>query len=394
VTITCADCGATQAIPPLPDGGFAECHRCDRLLARHSERGTAITLACAAGIVILLPPAVFLPLMDSTIKNLVFGESRLVSSVPVIYSEVWFPFAFGFFFFALLFPWMRAILQVLVLAGWRNGRLFRFSEELRIWSMTEVVVIAGLIAYFRANISAEVGMLAGAWCYFAVALLSWVGDHSLDRRTVWSSILPDTMQYPEHHFASCDVCEFAAPEGRPGEHCPRCGSRLDRAINPRFVPAVAAVAAAIPLSIPAFSAAIMVNDNITGVIEHTVLGTVQLLADRGYWQLGVIVLVAGVFLPIVELAGLFWLLASVRFPQKRGLVVRTRVFRLVRRLVRWPMIIPFIAALASPIIKFRGIDDIVAGPGATPLFAIIALLMLAVRFFEPKLMWRTAGVPA
>ena len=26
----------------------------------------------------------------------------------------------------------------------------------------------------------------------------------------------------------------------------------------------------------------MVNDNITGVLEHTVLGTVQLLADRGY----------------------------------------------------------------------------------------------------------------
>ena len=58
------------------------------------------------------------------------------------------------------------------------------------------------------------------------------------------------------------------------------------------------------------------------------------------------------------------------------------------------MIIPFIAALASPIIKFRGIDDIVAGPGATPLFVVIGLLMLANRLFEPKLMWRTAGVSA
>src|SRR5204863_7459397 len=142
ITITCADCGETQQIPPLPVGGFAECHRCDRLLARRSETGVSLSLVCAVGVIMLLPSAVFLPLMDSTIKNLVFGESRLVTSVPVIYSEVWFPFAFGFFFFALLFPWMRAILQVLVLAGWRNGRLFRFSEELRIWSMTEVVVIA------------------------------------------------------------------------------------------------------------------------------------------------------------------------------------------------------------------------------------------------------------
>jgi paraquat-inducible protein A len=401
MTITCADCGATQAIPDLPPGGFAECHRCDRLLAQRSETGYALTLACAAAICILLPPAVFLPLMGSTIKNLVFGESQLVSSVPVIYSEVWFPFAFGFLFFALLFPWLRALLQVIVLTSLRlgtrmpqQGRLFRFSEGLRIWSMTEVVVIAGLIAYFRASVSASVEVQVGAWCYIAVALLAFVGDQSLDRRAVWNGILPDTPAYRDRHFASCDVCELAASSRRPGDHCPRCGSRLDRDVAPRFAPAAAAVAAAIPLCVPAYSAAIIVNENISGVLEHTVLGTVQLLADRGYWQYGAVVLLAGVVVPVVELVGLIWLLTRVRFPSRRGLVMRTRVYRVLHRLVRWPMIIPFIAAIAAPIVDFRGIDDIVAGPGATPLFAIIALLVLAVRLFEPKLMWKTAGEEA
>jgi paraquat-inducible protein A len=135
----------------------------------------------------------------------------------------------------------------------------------------------------------------------------------------------------------------------------------------------------------------MINDQITGVLEHTVIGTVQLLADRGYWQIGVVVLVAGVAIPFVEIVGLIWLLARVRFPSDRGLVVRTRIYRMLHRLVRWPMIIPFIAAIAAPIVDFRGLDDIVAGPGATPLFMLIALLMLAVRLFEPRLMWKTAG---
>jgi uncharacterized paraquat-inducible protein A len=89
---------------------------------------------------------------------------------------------------------------------------------------------------------------------------------------------------------------------------------------------------------------------------------------------------------------MMWLLATVRFPSRRGLVIRTRAYRLVVRLVRWPMVLPFIAALAAPIVNFRGLDDIISGPGATPLFMLIALLIFAVRLFEPKLMWRTAGV--
>lgn len=398
ITITCADCGKTQVVPPLPPGGRAECQRCDRLLGRHPHGGFDIALACAVATFVLLPPAVFMPLMDSTIKNLVFEESRLVSSVGTIYSEVWFPFAFGFLFFAFLFPSLRALFQIVVLGSirwnwriWQRGRLFRWSEELRIWSMTDVVVIAGVIAYFRASLPADVAVRVGAWCYIAIAVLAFAGDRWLDRRAVWNSILPDAHSYPHRHVAACDICELTVSSRRPGDPCPRCGSRLDRRIAPRLVPAIGAVAAAIPLTIPAYGASVMVNDQLTGVLEHTVIGTVQLLADRGYWQFGVIVLVAGVAVPVVVLLGMIWLLTRVRFPRTEGLVIRTRVYRVLKRIVRWPMVIPFIAALAAPIVNYRGIDDIVAGPGATPLFLLVALLMFAVRMFEPKSMWRTAG---
>jgi paraquat-inducible protein A len=401
MTITCADCGATQTIPSsLPLHAIVECHRCDRTLGRNPfGAGLQLPLACAVARFILLPPAVFLPLMDSTIRNLVFEESRLVSSVGVIYQEVWFPFAFGFLFFAFLFPAFRALFQTLVLGSilfgwriWQRGRIFRWSEELRMWSMTDMVVIAGIIAYYRASVPADVDVRIGAWSYLAVALLSFVGDLTMNRRAVWNAILPDKVEFPTKHEPSCDVCERISDERRPGDHCPRCGSRLDRAIAPRLIPAAAAVAAAIPLCIPAYAASVMVNDQLTAVLEHTIIGTVQLLADYGYWQVSVVVLVAGVAVPIVVLASLIWLIARVRFPNSDGLVLRTRLYRIVHHIVRWPMIIPFIAAIAAPIVDFRGIDDIVAGPGATPLFMLIALLMFAVRMFEPRLMWRTAGV--
>jgi paraquat-inducible protein A len=401
MTLTCADCGSTQTVPELPPGATAECHRCDRQLARRTFSGFSVTLACAVAVFILLPPAVFLPLMHSTIRNLVFEESRLVSSVPVIYREVWFPFAFGFLFFAFLFPAIRAGLLVAVLgslkAGWKipqRGRIFRWAEELRIWSMTDVVVMAGAVAYYRAEVPADVEVMAGAWCYLLVALLAFIGDANLDQRAVWTAILPDRPGLPAGPTVSCTVCEMTVIDRRTGDACPRCGGTLDRNIIKRFAPAIGAVAAAIPLCIPAYSAAVMVNDQLTGVLEHTVIGTVQLLADRGYWQIGVVILFAGVVIPIVELMGLIWLLARVRFPRKEGLVTRTRAYRILRRLVRWPMILPFIAAIAAPIVDFQGIDDIVAGYGATPLFMLIVLIMFAIRFFEPRLMWKTAGEEA
>lgn len=398
MTITCADCGSTQTIPPLPAGATAECHQCDRLLGRRSALGQDVPLACAIAIFALLPPAVFLPLMRSTIKNLVFDQSRLVTSVPVIYSEVWFPFAFGFLFFAFLFPAFRAMFQIVVFASLRldfkipqRGRIFRWSEELRIWSMTDVVVLAGIIAYVRAAIPADVQILHGAWCYLAVAILAFIGDRTLDRRAVWNAIYPDPQTPPTGHAVSCGTCEMVTSEWEAGDACPRCGATLDRDVVLLFLIALGAVAAAFPLCLPAYTFSVLVNDTLAGVWESSIVGTVQLLADYGYWQFGVIVLAAGVVIPILELLGMTWLLARVRFPSNRGLVVRTRVYRVLHRLIRWPMIIPFVAAIAAPIVDFRGIDDIVAGPGATPLFLLIALIMLAIRMFKPRLMWKTAG---
>ncbi len=391
-----------QVIPPLEVGAVVECRRCDRTLAHRTRTGYDLTFACAIAIVLLLPPAVFMPLMDSTIKRLVYQESRLVSSVGVIYSEVWFPFAFGFLFFAFLFPAFRAIFQIAVFSSlkfglpvWQRGRLFRWSEELRIWSMPDVVLIAGIVAYYRAAIPATVIVRVGAFSYMAVTALTLIADRALDRRLVWSAIMPDS-DAAEHeprrwHVASCDVCEYAAMGRRAGDNCPRCGSRLDRKIAPRFFPAVAAVLAAIPLLIPAYEASIMVNDQLTAILEHTVWGTIRMIAEHGYWQMAIVVLAAGVFIPIAEIIGVTTLLATIEWPRREGLVLRTRIFRVLHRLARWPMILPFIAALAAPIVKFRGIDDIVAGPGATPLFMVIALLMFAVRMLEPKDMWRAAG---
>jgi paraquat-inducible protein A len=421
MTITCADCGSVQILPEVPSRAVAECHRCDRVLDRRAATSLTVSFTAAAALLVLLPFAALLPLLQSTIRNLVFESSRLISSVPVIYREVWLPFALGFFLFAVLLPGLRALSLVAVLGAvrWRwplpgAGRIFRWNQELRMWSMTDVVALAGVATYFRAAAPADVDVLAGALCYLAVAALALVADLALPRRAVWVAIHPDEAA-PAGRVLSCPVCEMAVSghaepvqqppaaarkhaAGRrllhglsPGDACPRCGAALDRDVSRRYLPSLVAVAAALPLTLPAYDYAVIVNDQLMGLWELTILGTVQLMADRGLWQLGLVVLVAGVVIPVVEIVGFGWLFARVRFPDRRRLVERTRVYRLLRALVRWPMVIPFIAAIAAPIVDFPGIDDILAGPGATPFFLLVVLLVLVVRTFEPRLMWRAAG---
>lgn len=83
------------------------------------------------------------------------------------------------------------------------------------------------------------------------------------------------MTYPGPLAVSCDVCEMTLRTARPGDSCPRCGETLDHTIAPRWVPAVAAI----PLCFPANVGSVMVNQNLTAILEHTVFGTVQLLTD-------------------------------------------------------------------------------------------------------------------
>ena len=209
--------------------------------------------------------------------------------------------------------------------------------------MTEVVVIAE--SSLLPPMFPDVEVLAGAWAISRCRARRHRRSLARSPRCL-DAILPDRSSFPVGHFVSCSVCEMAVSSRQSGDPCPRCGGTLDRNVTRRFAPALAAVAAAIPLSLPAYTSAIMVNDQLTGVLEHTVMGTVQLMADRGYWQMGVIVLVTGVVIPFVEIVGMIWLLARTRFPSPRGLIVRTRLYRVLHRLGVSDILLH--AAIAAP----------------------------------------------
>jgi hypothetical protein len=61
--------------------------------------------------------------------------------------------------------------------------------------MTDVVVIAGVVAYFRASVPAEVEVRVGAWCYLLVAGMILIGDRTLNRRASGTRSSPTSRRF-------------------------------------------------------------------------------------------------------------------------------------------------------------------------------------------------------
>lgn len=405
--IACADCGSAQVVPRLPPRGVAECHRCGRQLGGGPGRGIDPPLALSLGVLLLAVPAANLPFFRLDIREALRGESELLWSVSDLYWGDWLLLSIGFLLAALALPVLRSLLLVLVLGALRlgrqggapqwTGRVFRWAEDLRPWAMPEVLVAAAAITYARTQLFGEVRIEIGAWCYLAFSVVAVAADRLLDRRAVWRRLTPPGCPGEEDPASAggeagvpCDACELLLPSSFSGEPCPRCDQTVHRRRADRFGLSAALVLAGFILIVPGYAYPMSWDLLPDGIREHTVASVIAQLFDHGSWHFGLVITGLGFVLPISLLTALAGLLAAVRHPTRRRLRDRTRAYRILHEAGRWPLTLPFVAALSAPLVDFTGIADSHVGPGATPFFLAMVAGILAVLLFDPRLMWDAA----
>jgi paraquat-inducible protein A len=150
---------------------------------------------------------------------------------------------------------------------------------------------------------------------------------------------------------------------------------------------VALTVAALFLLYPAFFLPMIVTVQPNGVIEHTLFDGVEELFGRGYWYLGLIVFGFSIVIPGLKLVTLMWLVASIRWPHRAFLHLRTRLHRAVDEINHWSFIDPFIVALNAAMLAYPGVANVEPGPGTLAFSLVIVLTMIASRMFDPRLMW-------
>jgi len=398
--IGCPGCGLLQRAADCLGTEVAFCGRCRTPLVHCAGKSLDVSLACASATLLMLIPATFEPFLTTS----AFGATRssiLPSSALALWHEGWPLLAIVFCLFVLVFPPIRFAALAVVLLTIRGaarprwlGPLFRLTNALQTWAMLDVFFLGMAVAYARLHVSILVTIDTGAVCFVAAAVLSLIARATLDKRRVWRLIAPDAGTRVAGSCLLCPSCDLLVQESEPGSaptRCPRCGAVV-RARRPDSVSrSMALLVAAMLLYFPANLYPIATIPIEFRPTAYTVFGGIVDLSKSRLIGLALLVFCASFAIPILKMAGLsYCAVSSIRRSNKR-LISKTRIYRLLEEIGRWSMIDPFTIACFIPVMDFNALLYGRAGPAATPFAAVVILTTLAVKFFDPRLMWDRAG---
>ncbi len=168
--------------------------------------------------------------------------------------------------------------------------------------------------------------------------------------------------------------------------CTRCGADLYRRVARSIDRSLALYLAALMLFILANSAPFL-SMKVGGIVQESRLVSAGwALYQLGMPELGAVVFLTSVLIPLLVIFGMVWMLAFAHWgirPPKVGFV-----YRWVHRLTPWSLIGVFMLGTLISVVKLRGLAAVIPG---VSLFAFVALLVVysaARSQFEPSALWR------
>jgi paraquat-inducible protein A len=188
---------------------------------------------------------------------------------------------------------------------------------------------------------------------------------------------------------ACETCGLVqqldtVPPNQRG-HCARCDSVVQRHRLHSRARTAAFALAALFLYVPANIYPIMVMEYMGRHTENTVWGGVKALYTDHMWYVAVIVFAASILVPLLKLAGLFFLVL------KRGTTgqkFRLGVYQMICRIGPWAMLDVFLLSVLVALIRFGRFATVIPGPGILAFTSVVVLTLLASASFDPRAIWK------
>ena len=188
--------------------------------------------------------------------------------------------------------------------------------------------------------------------------------------------------------AVCGLVSRPAP-GQSQGRCPRCDKELSFRRHGSIERTWALLAAALICYLPANLLPVLATSAPGGTENDTIMQGVVLLWSPTGWPLSIIVLVASIIIPSAKIMALAYLLLSVQRGSNLHHDQRVRLYRMVELIGRWSMIDVFVDTFSAALVQIQPLMSVEPGPGLAFFAAVVVLTMLAVRSFDPRLIWDT-----
>ena len=194
VLTACHGCDLLVEEGTIPPRSKALCPRCGSFLYELKENTVNNTLALVITGLLLLWPAVSLPMMKMTI----LGDTAfntLLNAVIKIYQAGYYWVAFVVFFTSILAPLAKLFVLLTVLLHIKLNRytqllprLFRYYVKLDAWEMLDVYMISMLVSVIKLFDIAAIHAGMGLYCYVGLLLISILVTVKLDKKQIWECI--------------------------------------------------------------------------------------------------------------------------------------------------------------------------------------------------------------
>jgi paraquat-inducible protein A len=193
---------------------------------------------------------------------------------------------------------------------------------------------------------------------------------------------------------ACETCGMVQrvdplPKGAAAE-CFRCGAflgvrRSSASLHVTAALSLAALVLYVPANIYPILTMTMYGATSTSTIWDGVVGLVQ----HGMWGVAIIVFLASLVIPLLKLAGLFFLVASSLTRMGRRLRWRTTLYKFIDAVGPWAMLDVFLLAVLVALVKLGQFATVIPGPGLVAFTGMVVFTMLASAAFDPKLIWQS-----
>jgi len=194
---------------------------------------------------------------------------------------------------------------------------------------------------------------------------------------------------------ACSACALlcSVPAGAEGASlaCPRCAAALWRRKPGSIHKTWALLTAAAILYVPANVLPIMTLTYLGRSRRDTILSGVVELFQTGMWEIGALVFIASITVPLLKIVTLAYLLITIRRRSSLHPKERTRLYRLVEYIGRWSMIDMFMLSILVALVQLGWLATVRPGPGATCFAAVVILTVFAASSFDPRLIWDHRG---